>query len=41
MMLDDARCMNMIKESEGIFVDFSRQQVTPKTHEVSGVCSCE
>lgn len=35
-MLDDARCMNLIKESEGIYVDFSRQRVTQKTTDVSG-----
>lgn len=34
LMLDDARCMNLIKESEGIYVDFSRQRVTQKTTEL-------
>jgi len=31
LMSDEARCMNLIKESEGIYIDFSRQQVTAKT----------
>lgn len=34
LMLDEARCMNLIKESEGIYFDFSRQRVTPKTLEL-------
>lgn len=31
MMMDERRCMNLIKESEGIFFDFSRQRVNAKT----------
>jgi hypothetical protein len=33
-MADDARCMSLIKESEGLLVDMSRQRVTPKTMDV-------
>lgn len=35
MMTDERRCMNLIKETEGIYFDFSRQRVTLKTIEVS------
>ncbi|MEW5303608.1 MAG: hypothetical protein WDW36_006284 [Sanguina aurantia] len=34
LLSDDARCMNLIKENEGIYVDFTRQCVTPKTVEL-------
>lgn len=34
LLSDDARCMKLIKENEGIYVDFTRQCVTPKTVEV-------
>ena len=33
LMLDERRCMSLIKEAEGIFCDFSRQRVTPDTIE--------
>lgn len=35
MMADEARCMSMIKECEGIYCDFSRQRATQQTLEVS------
>ncbi|KAG2483453.1 hypothetical protein HYH03_017707 [Edaphochlamys debaryana] len=31
LLHDDQRCMDLIKESEGIYVDLTRQRVTPKT----------
>lgn len=31
LMLDEKRCMSLIKEAEGIFCDFSRQRVTDET----------
>lgn len=34
LMADEKRCMNLIKESEGIYFDFSRQRVTSKTVEL-------
>ncbi|PNH09509.1 Glucose-6-phosphate isomerase, cytosolic [Tetrabaena socialis] len=36
LLHDDTRCMGLIKESEGIYCDFTRQRVTPKTLEVRG-----
>ena len=33
-MGDERRCMSLIKESEGIYVDFSRQRVTGETVKV-------
>lgn len=35
MMADEARCMSMIKECEGIYCDFSRQRATQQTLDVS------
>jgi hypothetical protein len=34
LMADEKRCMSLIKESEGIYFDFCRQRVTPRTIEV-------
>jgi glucose-6-phosphate isomerase len=31
LMSDERRCMSLIKESEGLYVDFSRQRVTAET----------
>jgi hypothetical protein len=33
-MADERRCMSLIKESEGIYFDFSRQRVNTTTMEV-------
>jgi hypothetical protein len=33
-MSDERRCMSLIKESEGLYVDFSRQRVTAETIKV-------
>lgn len=30
LMADDARCMSLITETEGLYVDLSRQRVTQK-----------
>lgn len=35
LMTDEARCMAMIKECEGLYCDFSRQRATPETVDVS------
>lgn len=37
-MEDDGRCMSLIKEAEGVYIDFSRQRVTQETMQV-GQCS--
>ena len=34
LMSDEKRCMSLIKESEGIYCDFSRQRVTGETVKV-------
>jgi len=34
LMQDERRCMSLIKESEGIYIDFTRQRVTSKTMEL-------
>lgn len=34
LLNDEKRCMSLIKESEGIYFDFTRQRVTSKTMEV-------
>lgn len=34
LMADDARCMSLIKEAEGMYIDFSRQRITAKTIDV-------
>ena len=40
LMADEKRCMTLIKESEGIYFDFSRQRVNPKTIEVRACRLC-
>lgn len=34
LLADDARCMSLIKEGEGMYLDFSRQRVTGRTIEL-------
>lgn len=39
LLHDEKRCMSLIKESEGIYFDFTRQRVTQKTMEVCRQCA--
>lgn len=40
LMIDERRCMPLIKESEGIYFDFTRQRVTTETMEVRMAAAC-
>ncbi len=35
LLADEKRCMNLVKESEGIYFDFSRERITEQTIQVT------